>query len=414
MIELLAPGGNYEKLKMAILYGADAVYIGGEEFSLRAKADNFSKEDMIAGISFAHEREKKVYVTLNIIPRNDDFDQMEEYINEINEMKADAVIVSDPGIFKLVRNIAPDMDIHISTQANNTNYMSAKFWQEQGARRIVAARELSCEEISRIHIENPSLEIEAFVHGAMCISYSGRCLLSGYMTGRDSNRGDCAQSCRWGYHLVEEVRQGEYMPVYENERGTFIFNSKDLCLIEYIPDLIKSGVTSFKIEGRMKSSFYVSSVVGAYRKAIDSYYESFEKWRCDPAWLNDVQRASHREYTPGFFKSTKSDPGNTQIYGTNSYIREYDYIGSCEKYDAKSRTVTVIQKNKVSAGDEIEVIMPSGAGAFFKVTEMYDEEDNLIESAPHAGMLFKIKLDDNRCDTMIEQYSMLIKKSNPC
>ena len=411
MVELSAPGGNLEKLKIAVIYGADAVYIGGEKFSLRTKADNFSREEMKEGIDFAHEYGRKVYVTLNMIPRNEDFRGMEEYIREIRDMGADAVIVSDPGIFRLVKDVAPELKIHISTQANNTNYMGAKFWREQGASRIIAARELTCGEITEIHDKNPDLEIEIFVHGAMCISYSGRCLLSEYMTGRDSNRGDCAQSCRWNYRLSEEKRPDEYFPVYENERGTYIFNSKDLCLIEYIPELIGSGAASLKIEGRMKSLFYVASTVRAYREAIDRYYEFPGKWKCDPKWLREVSMASHRKYTSGFFINENKEPANKQIYETNSYIRDYDFIGMCEKYDPDARLIWVIQKNKVSTGDDIEVMTPSGEDLFFKVAGLYDENDNLMESAPHAGMMFKIKIGDTGRDVLIEPYSLIIKKS---
>ena len=407
MVELLAPGGNLEKLKMAVLYGADAVYIGGEEFGLRAKAGNFSKEDMKLGIGFAHEYGCKVYVTMNIIARNDDFEGMEDYIKEVRDMGADAVIVSDPGVFELVRRTAPGLQIHISTQANNTNFMSARFWRAQGASRIVVARELSCEEIARIHAENSNLEIEVFVHGAMCISYSGRCLLSGYMAGRDSNRGDCAQSCRWSYNLVEMQRPNEYMPVYENERGTFIFNSKDLCLLEYIPDLVNAGVTSFKIEGRMKSSFYVASVVRAYRMAIDEYYRDPEGWVYNPKWLEEASKASHREYTSAFFKS-KETAGEMQNYGTNSYIREYDFIGLCEKYDSTCSLAVVEQRNKVSVGDVVEVVMPGGEEFSLRIEEMFDENDNLIETAPHAQMKFKIK-----CDRVVEPYSIFRKVQRP-
>lgn len=406
MVELLAPGGNLEKLKMAVLYGADAVYIGGSEFGLRAKADNFSPEEMKEGIKFAHSKGKKVYVTMNIIPRNSDFENMEQYIREIEEMGADAVLVSDPGIFSLVKRVAPNMQIHISTQANNTNYMSAAFWKEQGASRVVLARELSLEEIKYIHEKNSDIELEAFVHGAMCISYSGRCLLSGYMTGRDSNRGDCAQACRWSYRLVEEKRPGEYMPVYENERGTFIFNSKDLCLLEHIPELIKAGVYSLKIEGRMKSSFYVASVVRAYRMAIDKYYRDPDNWSYDPKWLEEASKASHREYTKAFFLG-KTQPDSTQNYGTNSYIRGYDFIGLCREYDKNRKIVLVEQRNKVSVGDEVEVVMPSGEEFSLMIKRMTNEKGEDIENAPHAQMIFGIE-----CEREILPFSMIRKKSD--
>jgi len=402
MVELLAPGGNLEKLKMAVLYGADAVYIGGDEFGLRAKADNFSKTDMAEGIKFAHERNCKVYVTMNIIPRNNDFDGMEEYIKELDKMGADAVIVSDPGIFSLVKNAAPNMQIHISTQANNTNYMSAAFWKEQGASRVVLARELSCREISEIHEKNPELELEAFVHGAMCISYSGRCLLSEYMTGRDANKGDCAQACRWSYHLVEEKRPNEYMPVMENERGTYIFNSKDLCLLEHIPELIEAGITSFKIEGRMKSSFYAASVVRAYRMALTEYYKNPSEWKYDEKWLKEASMASHREYTKAFFNGKAEEMQN---YSTNSYIRGYDFVGLCEKYDTDNSLVSIAQRNKVSVGDTVEIVMPSGKELSVEISEIFDENGSEIESAPHAQMIFKIRVPES-----VEEYSIVRKE----
>ena len=411
MIELLAPGGNLEKLKMAIIYGADAVYIGGEAFGLRAAAGNFSKEEMQEGIEFAHKYNKKVYVTMNIIPRNDDFLGMEEYVTSVYNMGADAVIVSDPGIFYMVKSICPDLPIHISTQANNTNYMSAKFWEDAGASRIVVARELSKEEIVQIHEKNPDLEIEAFVHGAMCISYSGRCLLSGYMTGRDSNKGDCAQACRWSYHLVEEKRPGEYIPVYENERGTFIFNSKDLCLMPYIPELIGAGVTSFKIEGRMKSAFYTASVTRAYRRAIDEYYKAPKEWKFKNEWLEEASKASHREYTDAFFNKKAGEvlakeSGEMQIYGNNSYVRGYTFAGLCTGYDEVAGFAIIEQRNKVTKGDEIEFVMPSGRELSIKVDEMYDMNGNAIDSAPHAQMTFKINVGEE-----VEEYSIVQMKN---
>ena len=403
MIELLAPGGNLEKLKMAILYGADAVYIGGEAFGLRAKADNFTMEEMKEGLAFAHARGKKVYVTMNIIAHNKDFTDMADYVRELDAMGVDAVLVADPGVFAFVREIAPNLPVHISTQANNTNYKSAGFWHKLGASRVVVARELSCEEIAKIHKENPDLEIEAFVHGAMCISYSGRCLLSGYMTGRDSNQGDCAQACRWNYHLVEEKRPGEYYPVYENERGTFIFNSKDLCLLSHIPELIEAGVCSLKIEGRMKSSFYVASVVRAYRMAIDAYLKNPSQWQYDPKWLEEASKASHREYTEGFFHGIQN-PDETQNYGTNNYVRGYAFVGLCDSYSAETGYMLLEQKNKVSIGDTIEIVMPSGKQISREITSMLDEKGTPIESAPHAQMRFQIWVGEE-----VEPYSMIQK-----
>lgn len=403
-VELLAPAGNLEKLKMAIVYGADAVYIGGQRFGLRASADNFSMEDMQEGLKFAHERGCKVYVTVNIIPHNEDLVGLPEYIKQLDELGVDAVIVSDPGIFSIVRKTAPEMEIHISTQANNTNYGSAKFWYELGAKRIVVARELSLEEIKGISDNTPEdLDIEAFIHGAMCISYSGRCLLSNYMTGRDSNKGACSHPCRWKYHLVEEKRPGEYYPVYEDERGTYIFNSKDLCMIGHIPELVQAGIFSFKLEGRMKSSFYVATVVSAYRKAIDAYFADPENYKFDPEWLVELSKASHREYTTGFYfnKTTGAD----QIYNTSSYIREYDFVGMVLEYDNETKIAKIEQRNRMIVGDEIEVVSP-GKGYFVQTVEyMENEERESIRTAPHAQMLVYMPMKND-----VGEYTILRRK----
>ncbi len=403
-VELLAPAGNLEKLKMAILFGADAVYIGGQRFGLRASADNFSLEDMKEGLAFAHERDCKVYVTVNIIPHNEDLVGLPEYIEELDSLGVDAVIVSDPGIFTIVRKAAPDMEIHISTQANNTNYMSAKFWHDLGAKRIVVARELSFDEIKEMAAMTPSeLDIEAFIHGAMCISYSGRCLLSNYMTGRDSNKGACSHPCRWKYSLVEEKRPGEYYPVYEDEKGTYIFNSKDLCMIEYIPQLIESGIFSFKIEGRMKSSFYVATVVSAYRKAIDAYMSDPENYRFDPEWLSELSKASHREYTTGFYfnKTTGAD----QIYNTSSYIREYDFVGMVLAYDKETGIAKIEQRNRMIVGDEIEVVVPKKDYFMQTIEAMKNEEGESIRTAPHAQMIVYMPMKQE-----VEPFTILRRK----
>lgn len=404
-VELLAPAGSLEKLKMAIIYGADAVYLGGEEFGLRAYAENFTHEDIRAGIDFAHERGKKVYITMNIIPHNSDFDNMPQYIKTIHELGADGVIISDPGIFLEVKENAPHLEIHLSTQANNTNWKSATFWHNQGIKRIVLARELSFDEIKEIRDNTPqSLELELFIHGAMCISYSGRCLLSSYMTGRDSNKGLCAHPCRWKYHLVEEKRPSVYMPVFENERGTFIFNSKDLCMIEYIPQIISSGVTSLKIEGRMKSSFYVATVVKAYRQAIDAYYEQGENYRFDPKWFEEVCKVSHREFTTGFYNEKPSS--DTQIYETSSYIRDYDFIGVVLDYNKETKIATIEQRNRMFIGDEIEVINPSGDFFIQNITSMKNIEGEDIEVAPHPQMIVQILMEED-----VAEFTMLRKKS---
>ncbi|HHW49612.1 MAG TPA: U32 family peptidase [Clostridiaceae bacterium] len=404
-VELLAPAGNLEKLKMAVIYGADAVYLGGEEYGLRAYADNFTPDTLKEGIEFAHSRGKKVYLTMNIIPHNDDLTGMSDYVKFAEEAGVDAIILSDPGVLSIVRETAPDMEIHISTQANNTNWRSAKFWHEHGAKRIILARELSLKEIKEIRENVPEgLQLEIFIHGAMCISYSGRCLLSNYMAGRDSNRGLCAHPCRWKYHLVEEKRPGEYMPVFENERGTFIFNSKDLCMIEYIPEVLGTGVESLKIEGRMKSSYYVATVVRAYRQALDSYYSNPEGYRFNPEWLEEVSKVSHREFTTGFYFNKPT--GKDQIYHTSSYIREYDFVGLVTAYDRNTGIATVEQRNRMFVGDEIEVVRPNGG--YFKqvIREMKNIDGENIEVAPHPQMTVFMPMDQE-----VEEYTMLRRES---
>lgn len=390
--ELLAPAGDSEKLKVAILYGADAVYIGGEHFGLRAKAKNFTIDEMKEGINFAHSHNSKVYVTANIIAHNEDFNGMGEYFKTLEQIGADAILVADPGVFQVAKEYVPNMQIHLSTQANNTNYKSANFWYSLGIKRIVVARELSLEEIKQISQNiNDDMEIEAFIHGAMCISYSGRCLLSNYMTNRDANRGECSHPCRWKYYLVEEKRPNEYMPVIENERGTYIYNSKDLCMINHIPDLIDTGIKSFKLEGRMKTAFYVGTVVKAYREAIDDYYNNPEIYKTKlDYYIQEVSKASHREYTTGFYYGKPS--GNEQIYTNNSYIRTCEFIGTVLDYDRETKIATIEQRNKFSVGEQIEIMQPKG---YFKYTieNIEDENGNKIESAPHPKQIVKMKID---------------------
>ncbi len=388
--ELLAPAGNLEKLKIALTYGADAVYIGGEEFSLRVAADNFTVDEMKEGIAFAKERGKKVYLTANIIPHNKDIDEYEKYLREVKDLGFDAVILSDLGMFDITREVAPDLDVHISTQANNVNYRSAKKWYEMGAKRVILAREMSLDEISEIRERvSPDLELEAFVHGAMCISYSGRCLLSNYMTERDSNQGACAHPCRWKYHLMEEQRPGEYMPVFENERGTFIYNSKDLCMIEHIDKLIESGLSSFKIEGRVKSEFYVATVVSAYRQAIDKYFENPKEWKVDPVWREELTKVSHRAYTTGFYFGKPS--GKEQHYASSSYIRDYDMVGTVTDFDEKTMTAKVVQKNRFFVGDEVEFLCPTGEFFTQKIEEIKDENGISLEVANRPQSIVYIK-----------------------
>lgn len=389
--ELLAPAGNLEKLKMAIIYGADAVYIGGEAFSLRAYADNFTIEEMKEGIEYAHSLGKKVYVTANIIPHNRDIEGIEEYLKEVAAMGADAVIVSDPGVMELVRNLTPEMDLHVSTQTNNVNWRTVEFWHKLGAKRVVLARELSLKEVREVRDRvAEELELELFIHGAMCISYSGRCLLSNYMTGRESNMGMCAHPCRWQYYLMEEQRPGEYYPVFENERGTYIFNSKDLCMVEHIPEILESGVTSLKIEGRMKSSYYVATVVKVYREAIDRYLNSPDSYNFNKSWLDEISKASNRDYTTGFYFN-KPGPEEHR-YESSTYFREYDFVGLVLDYDNESQTAVVEQRNKIFLGDDVEVVPPKGEYFIQKVEWMKNDAGEAIESAPHAQMIVEMPM----------------------
>ena len=406
--ELLAPAGDLEKLKIAILYGADAVYIGGEEYSLRAKAKNFDIESMREGIKFAHEHGAKVYVTANIYAHNQDFEGMSEYFKKIEEIGADAILISDLGVFSVAKEAVPNMEIHVSTQANNTNYMSANTWYKLGARRVVVARELSLDEIKEIRAKIPEdMEIEAFVHGAMCISYSGRCLLSNYLSGRDANKGACSHPCRWKYHLVEETRPGEYMPVVENERGTYIYNSKDLCMLNHIPELVDAGICSLKIEGRMKTPFYVGTVVKAYREAIDDYFEDKEKYLSKiDYYMNEISKASHRDYTTAFYFSKPG--GDEQVYTNNSYIREYDFIGMIqEDFDVETGCAIVEQRNKFEVGEEIEVMPAKGESFKMVVEKMWDDRGNEVISAPHPQQILKVKFD-----RPVKKFDMLRKKTN--
>ena len=389
--ELLAPGGSLNKLKTAIEYGADAVYIGGEAFSLRVAAENFSLEDIKRGLEFAHGRGKKVYLTANIIPHNSDIEEYGEYILKIAPLGFDAVLISDPGMFDMTHEAAPELPIHISTQANNVNYKSAEFWYRLGASRIVLAREMSMAEICAIREKTPeALELEAFVHGAMCMSYSGRCLLSNYMTARDANQGACSHPCRWNYALVEETRPGEYMPVFENERGSFIMNSKDLCMIEHIPEIIKSGITSLKIEGRVKTEYYVATVVKAYRDEIDRYMDDPVNYKCSPESMEELLKVSHRPYSTGFYFG-KPD-SDSQVYGSSSYIRDYDLIGIVTDFDEKTGIATVSQRNRFFKGDEIEILRPQKPFFKQKIEFMQNDKGEDIEVARNAEMTVRIKL----------------------
>ncbi len=425
--ELLIPASSLEVLKTAVIFGADAVYIGGEAFGLRAKAKNFTPEEMAEGIAFAHEHGVKVHVTANILAHNYDLEGAKAYFRELKEMKPDALIIADPGMFMLAREICPEIDIHVSTQANNTNYMTYQFWQKLGAKRVVSARELSLREIREIreHISD-DLEIESFIHGAMCISYSGRCLLSSYFTGRDANHGACTHPCRWKYAVMEETRPGEYLPVYENERGTYIFNSKDLCMIEHIPEMIAAGIDSFKIEGRMKTALYVATVARTYRKAIDDYLESEQKYRANMDWyLAEISKCTYRQFTTGFYFGKPDE--NTQIYNNNTYVNEYTYLGIVGSLrsvpgaggeiggyvSAESGTdgfesaddgiaahggtrlcARIEQRNKFCVGDSIEIMKPDGTNVPVRVLAMYDEQGQTVESCPHSKQVIDVLLSE--------------------
>ena len=380
-IELLAPAGNLDKLKTAILYGADAVYLGGQKFGLRSQSKNFSIEEMEEGVAFAHSHQAKVYVTLNIYAHQDDFEGLEAYLLDLARVKVDAVIVSDPGILMFVKETIPEMEVHMSTQANTTNAYAGQFWHKQGVQRIVTAREVTLDEIRSIHENLPEgMEIESFVHGAMCMAYSGRCLLSNFMTGRDANRGNCAQACRWSYRLVEEQRPGEYFPVEEDERGTYILNSKDLCLLPYLKEYIEAGVTSLKIEGRMKSQYYVATVVRAYRLAIDAYLKDPDGYQCKDEWMNELRKVSHRDFTTGFLFGKPGE--EAQLYQNNHYIRTHDFVGIVLEKLSDS-TYLIEQRNKFSLGETIEFFGPGEHAGSFLVERMQDHAGNEVESAPH-------------------------------
>ncbi|MEE1362651.1 MAG: U32 family peptidase [Selenomonadaceae bacterium] len=387
--ELLAPAGNMEKLKMALLYGADAVYLGGKSFGLRAFGGNFSHEELKEAVEFAHNLGKKVYVTVNIFPHNIDVEALPDYLAYLNEIRVDALLVADLGVFTLAKQYAPDIELHISTQANNTNYVTVNAWKDMGATRVVMARELSLQELKTIR-EKCDVELEMFVHGAMCISYSGRCLLSAYMTGRDANRGACAQSCRWKYNLVEENRPGEYFNIEEDERGTYIMNSRDMCLMPHLPEIIETGIDSLKIEGRMKSVHYAASVVKAYRMAIDSYFEDPENFSIKQEWVEELDKVSHRAYTTGFFlhKTTSED----QIYSSSSYTQTSDFVGLVKEYDAETGFAVVEQRNNMKIGQEIEVFQPNLPTYRQVISEMYNDKGEAIDVAPHAQQIIKMKM----------------------
>lgn len=390
-VELLIPAGSLEVLKTAVRYGADAVYIGGEAFGLRAKAHNFTIPDMKEGIAFAHEHECKVYLTVNVFAHNRDIEGIREYFRTLREVPVDALIISDPGVFMMAKELLPNTEIHISTQANNTNYETYRFWYRMGAKRVVSARELSLEEIGEIRKHIPEdMEIESFIHGAMCISYSGRCLLSNYFTGRDANQGACTHPCRWKYAVVEEKRPGEYLPVEEDDRGTYIFNSKDLCMVEYIPEMMEAGIDSFKIEGRMKTALYVATVARTYRKAIDDYKTSPELYRSNMDYYREeISKCTYRQFTTGFYFGKTTE--ESQIYDSNTYIRKYTYLGMVEQTDTQGRIV-LEQRNKFAVGETIEAMLFDGRNQELVVQEIRDDEGNIMESAPHPKQRLHVDL----------------------
>ena len=402
--ELLVPASSLEVLRIAVMFGADAVYIGGEAFGLRAKAKNFSMEEMAEGIRFAHEHDVKVYVTANILAHNDDLEGVRAYFEELKKIGPDALIIADPAVFMIAKEVCPEIERHVSTQANNTNYGTYQFWHSLGAKRVVSARELSMAEIKEIreHIPN-DLEIETFIHGAMCISYSGRCLLSNYFTGRDANQGACTHPCRWKYAVVEEKRPNEYFPVYENDRGTYIFNSKDLCMIEHIPDLVDAGIDSFKIECRMKTALYVATVARTYRKAIDDFFESPEKYQANMPWyLDQISNCTYRQFTTGFFYGKPSE--EAQIYDSNTYVKEYTYLGIVGEQNEEG-LYCIEQRNKFSVGEEIEVMKPNGENITVTVKAIKDEKGADMESAPHPQQILFIDLGQP-----LEKYDILRRK----
>ncbi|WP_302802480.1 U32 family peptidase [Eubacterium ventriosum] len=390
--ELLVPASSFEVLKTAVRYGADAVYIGGEVFGLRAKAKNFSLEEMKEGVEFAHRYNVKVYVTANILAHNSDIEPVKAYFNDLKKVKPDALIIADPAIFTIAKEMLPDMELHISTQANNTNYGTYNFWHSLGAKRVVSARELSISEIKDIRNHIPDdLEIETFVHGAMCISYSGRCLLSSFMAGRDANKGACTHPCRWKYAVVEESRPGQYMPVEENERGTYIFNSKDLCMIDHIPELVDAGIDSFKIEGRMKTALYVATVARTYRMAIDDYFENPKKYEENiPKYKTLISQCTYRQYTTGFFFGKPDE--TTQIYDCNVYERDYVYLGISGE-PLEDGSFVIEQKNKFCVGDKIEIMKADGRDIEANVISITDQDGVAMESCPHPKQIITIKLD---------------------
>ncbi|MGM0501744.1 MAG: peptidase U32 family protein [Bacillota bacterium] len=406
--ELLVPAGDLEKLKVAVIYGADAVYLGGSEYGLRKKAGNFTLAEIKTGVKFAHEHDVKVYLTVNIIPHNQDLEGLDQDLKEVAKTGIDAIIVADPGVFAIAQEVVPQLEVHLSTQANNTNWRSAQFWKQQGVSRVILARELSLAEIKEID-QQVDISLEAFIHGAMCISYSGRCLLSNYMIDRDSNRGNCAHSCRWKYSLMEEQRPGEYYPIEEDEQGTYIFNSKDLCMIEHIPELVDSGLDSLKIEGRMKSLHYVATVTNVYRRALDHYAQNPDNYNYQEQWLTELQKISHRHYTTGFYFGYPG--GSEQNYETSGYSRSYDFMGVVQDYNAATQEAVIEVRNKFFQGDEVEIFGPQTVTFSQTIETMENEEGLEIEEAPHPKQLItvKVKNEVHKYDLVRRQKEDIVK-----
>jgi U32 family peptidase len=390
-VELLSPAGNFEKLKTAVRYGADAVYLAGKEYGLRSFAENFTLDEMRQAIHYAHEHGVKTYVTLNVFAHQRDLDGLKQKILQIEAAGADAVIVSDCGVFSLVRCLAPDLSIHISTQSSVTNSESCMFWHKVGAKRIVLARELSLEEIKMIRTQVPQdLELEVFIHGSMCMTYSGRCLLSAYFTGRDANRGACVQPCRWKYTVVEETRPDQQLTWNQDDRGSYIFSSKDLCMIDHIPELIDAGINSFKIEGRMKGIYYVATATKAYREAIDTYYKDPGLYKADPVWKNDLSKTVHREFDTGFF--FEKPMRDAKIAYEESYIREAKIAGIVLSYDARTKRAIIEQRNKITEGDKVEIVSPKGRHSVIRARDLRNENNEKIETTPHPQMTYSMKM----------------------
>ncbi len=400
--ELLAPAGDMERLKIALAYGADAVYLGGKNFGLRAFADNFSPSELAEACQYAHFRSRKVYVTVNMFPHNAEMTLLPDYLTTLADIGCDAILVADPGVFRTARKVVPQLPVHISTQANTTNWQSTLFWQEQGASRIVLARELSLAEIREIR-QNVAAELECFVHGAMCVSYSGRCLMSAYMTGREANRGECAQPCRWRYALVEEKRPGQYFPVEEDEHGTYILNSRDLCLLEHLPALAAAGVESFKIEGRMKSVHYLATVVRVYREALDRMAADPAAYAVSDLWREELDKIASRGYTTGFFNGPPD--ADMQEYETVRVLPEWEYSGLVRQWDAGRGMALVEQRNHMQRGDEIEIIRPNGTIFRQTLADMTDADGMPIERAPHPQQLLWLRLTD-----AVGDYSMIRRR----